>query len=103
MSRNLRNVLVFAAFVTLALVMLLVGQGLAADELTPVEQLGKFLYFDENLSEPAGQSCASCHDLGFGFAEPDRGQPVSEGVIPGRFGTMIPNQVCKNLVRGSTC
>ena len=54
--------------------------------LSDVEELGRLLYFDENLSEPAGQSCASCHDPDFGFADPDRGLPVSEGVIPGLFG-----------------
>jgi cytochrome c peroxidase len=54
--------------------------------LSDLEKLGEFLYFDENLSEPAGQSCASCHDPGFGFADPDASLPVSEGVIPGLFG-----------------
>ena len=54
--------------------------------LTPQQQLGKFLYFDEELSEPAGQSCASCHHPDAGFADPDTHLPVSEGVIPGRFG-----------------
>ena len=53
---------------------------------TPKEELGELLYFDENLSEPAGQSCASCHDPGFGFVDPDSELPVSEGVIPGLFG-----------------
>ena len=47
------------------------------------EELGQFLYFDEDLSEPSGQSCASCHDPDFGFVDPDKGLPVSEGVIPG--------------------
>ena len=69
--------------VTASAVLLFQG---AAQALTPVEQLGSFLYFDENLSEPAGQSCASCHDPAFGFADPDKGLPVSEGVIPGLFG-----------------
>lgn len=50
-------------------------------------QLGEKIFFDTNLSEPAGQSCASCHDPAFGFADPDQLLPVSEGVIPGRFGT----------------
>ena len=86
MSKNLKRVFLFAALATLALALVLVGQGLAQDGLTPVEELGSFLYFDENLSEPSGQSCASCHDPGFGFADPDRGLPVSEGVILGRFG-----------------
>jgi cytochrome c peroxidase len=61
--------------------------GASADEaLTPIEQLGKLLFFDTNLSEPAGQSCASCHDPAFGFVDPDQGLPVSEGVIAGLFG-----------------
>ncbi len=54
--------------------------------LTPVEKLGKKLYFDTNLSEPDGQACASCHLPSAGFADPDQGIPVSEGVIPGLFG-----------------
>lgn len=58
-----------------------------AQPLTAMEQLGQSLFFDQNLSEPAGQACASCHDPAFGFAEPDQSLPVSEGVIPGRFGT----------------
>jgi cytochrome c peroxidase len=54
--------------------------------LTPQQQLGKLIYFDTHLSEPVGQACASCHDPRAGFADPDRSLPVSEGVIPGRFG-----------------
>jgi len=61
----------------------LAGTGFA---LTAQEQLGRNLYFDTNLSEPAGQGCVSCHEPGFGFAEPDQGLPVSEGVVEGRFG-----------------
>jgi len=55
-------------------------------DLTPLETLGKLLFFDGNLSEPAGQSCASCHAPMAGFADPDEDLPVSEGVIPGNFG-----------------
>jgi cytochrome c peroxidase len=56
-------------------------------ELTAQERLGEFLFKDAGLSEPTGQSCESCHDPAAGFADPDTGLPVSEGVIPGRFGT----------------
>jgi len=56
------------------------------DDLSPIETLGKLLFFDTNLSEPAGQSCASCHFPQSGFAEPDKNLPVSEGVILGNFG-----------------
>jgi len=58
----------------------------SAVALTPFEQLGEHLYFDENLSDPNGQACASCHLPETGFAEPGQNLPVSEGVIPGRFG-----------------
>jgi cytochrome c peroxidase len=53
---------------------------------TPKEQLGRLIYFDTQLSEPAGQACVSCHDPRAGFADPDHSLPVSEGVLPGRFG-----------------
>ena len=57
-----------------------------AAPLTPKEELGKFLYFDEDLSDPSGQSCSSCHHPQFAFVDPDSQFPVSEGVIPGLFG-----------------
>ena len=71
--------------ICLALCVCFVNVAVAA-ELTPKEELGKALYFDVNLSEPSGQSCASCHDPDFGFVDPDSDIPVSEGVIPGLFG-----------------
>ena len=56
-------------------------------KLSKKEQLGKLLFFDENLSNPPGQSCGSCHDPKTGFADPDYDIPVSQGVIPqSRFG-----------------
>ena len=86
MSKHLKRVFLFAALATLTLALVIVGQGLAEPTLTPIQELGRELYFDENLSEPAGQSCASCHEPDFGFVDPDKGKPVSEGVIPGLFG-----------------
>jgi cytochrome c peroxidase len=52
------------------------------------EELGGEIFADTNLSEPAGQSCASCHEAQFGFADPntDSSNPVSEGAVTGRFG-----------------
>lgn len=52
-----------------------------------IQALGEKLYFDENLSSPVGQSCASCHLPEAGFADPDSHFPVSEGVVSGRFGS----------------
>ena len=36
--------------------------GIDQSSLTPRERLGLRLFFDSNLSEPAGTACASCHD-----------------------------------------
>lgn len=55
--------------------------------LTDQETVGQNLYFDTNLSEPAGQACSSCHEPSAGFADPDQNLPVSEGVIAGLFGS----------------
>lgn len=50
--------------------------------LSPKARLGEKLFFDANLSEPAGQSCSSCHDPAFAFGDPDQDSPVSEGALP---------------------
>jgi cytochrome c peroxidase len=51
-----------------------------------LEVLGQKLFEDVNLSEPAGQSCASCHDAAHAFIDPNQGKPTSQGVHPGVFG-----------------
>jgi cytochrome c peroxidase len=63
-----------------------IGNGVSSRALLPIEDLGKALFEDTNLSEPAGQGCVSCHHPDAGFADPDQELPVSEGVIAGRFG-----------------
>jgi cytochrome c peroxidase len=72
--------------ILVASTLLLAGQVLAEPEMSPLEELGSFLYFDENLSQPAGQSCASCHHPDVGFDDPDAELPVSAGILPDRFG-----------------
>ncbi len=57
-----------------------------AIDTTTQAALGEKIYFDTNLSNPPGQSCASCHLSTAGFADPDSDQPTSEGAIAGRFG-----------------
>gem|GEM_PF-1338641 len=47
--------------------------------------LGRELFFDTGLSDPVGQSCASCHDPATGFADPD-GDAVSPGAVAGLAG-----------------
>src|SRR5665648_337642 len=38
---------------------------------TDKEWLGKQLFFDTNLSEPAGQACVACHASQVGWTGPD--------------------------------
>lgn len=49
-------------------------------------ELGRLLFFDATLSEPAGQSCATCHVPAAAFTDPDTARPTSQGVHRGRFG-----------------
>ena len=51
--------------------------------LNPTEKLGKQLFFDENLSMPRGQACASCHDPGTGFTSPSSEINAAGAVVPG--------------------
>lgn len=53
-----------------------------ADGFSSLESLGEALFFDPNLSFNRTQSCATCHDPDYGFADPaetDVGRAVSEG------------------------
>jgi cytochrome c peroxidase len=77
-----------------ALALTALAAPLAADELTPVEQLGKFLFFDTNLSTPLGEACAACHGPQVGFtgpiAEINEHGAVYPGAVPTRFGNRKP-------------
>ena len=66
----------------------------AAQALTPTEELGKFIFFDETLSVNGNQSCAACHGPDVGWTGPDEGINVGggvyEGSVAGRFGNRKP-------------
>ena len=66
----------------------------SADDLTPIEELGKQLFFDVNLSSPAGQACATCHAPAAGWTSPDPVLNLELGVYHGalekRFGNRKP-------------
>ena len=82
---------------TLTIALLSFGQNTAAEttslnlleekKLTPEQQLGKKIFFDTNLSSPAGQSCSSCHDIKVSLTDPIQNSPVSLGAVLGRTGT----------------
>jgi len=81
------------AFTVILLFAAMVGI-VAAQGLTPEEQLGKSIFFDDNLSINRNQACAVCHAPGVGWTGPDSdinaGGSVYEGSIPGRFGDRKP-------------
>ncbi|MDD3643849.1 MAG: cytochrome c peroxidase, partial [Candidatus Krumholzibacteria bacterium] len=61
--------------------------------LTPMELLGKKLFFDK-ISVPASMSCAECHGPSAGFTGPVPGTnlrtAVYPGAVPTRFGNRKP-------------
>lgn len=59
--------------------------GKYASALTLEQELGRKLFFDPELSNPAGQSCASCHAPGKAFADPAN-RNISPGADPHKFG-----------------
>ena len=76
-------------------VIVLVGLGtVMAQELTPIEKLGKALFFDKNLSLHKNQSCASCHAPEVGWTGPDeainKGGGVYEASVIDKYGNRKP-------------
>ena len=68
--------------------------GSASAQLTPLEELGRLLFFDTNLSTPPGQACATCHAPEVGFTGPDsfinETQVAYPGAIHRRAGNRKP-------------
>ena len=95
---NYKRILKFGSLFSAAFLMILglaaVGDAGAQNELTDIEQLGKSIFFDEDLSINKNQSCASCHGPEVGFTGPENdinaGGSVYEGSIPGSFGDRKP-------------
>src|SRR5512139_2977248 len=78
----------------IAMVLVAVAAATAQGSLTDQEQLGKDLFFDQNLSLNSNQSCAVCHGPAVGWTGPDQDinahGAVYEGSIPGAFGDRKP-------------
>jgi cytochrome c peroxidase len=68
--------------------------GITASALTPNEELGRSIFFDQDLSFNGNQSCAVCHAPESGWTGPDSNinahGAVYEGSIAGRFGNRKP-------------
>jgi cytochrome c peroxidase len=69
--------------------------GLAASalaSLSNLEQLGKNLFHDANLSTPPGMSCASCHAPEAGWTGPQSSINAAGAVMPGVVHTRAGNR-----------
>jgi cytochrome c peroxidase len=89
-----RHALLSSLVVSLATGVLALPNGAAGAGLSPQEALGKKLFFDQNLSSPPGQSCASCHAQPVGYTGPNplvnQATAVYPGAIHTRFGNRKP-------------
>ena len=83
-----------SAFAAVAILAIIAATSAAPTILTPQQELGKYLFLDENLSINANQSCATCHAPESGWTGPDSDinahGAVYEGSIPGAFGDRKP-------------
>jgi cytochrome c peroxidase len=83
MLRIARTISTLPAFVLSTLV------STPAPEPTPIEELGRRLFFDPSLSVTGTVSCATCHDPDHAFTgnnDPDPATPVARGALPGAAG-----------------
>ena len=90
-----RKQVLFATVIVALGVLTVFSVAVAQDPvLSDIEQLGKSIYFDENLSINNNQSCATCHTPAAGWVGPDSAinshGAVYEGSISGRFGDRKP-------------
>ncbi|WP_026842037.1 cytochrome-c peroxidase [Citrifermentans bremense] len=72
--------------------LMLVAAPVAAVELSPLESLGKNLFFDKSLSNPPGQSCADCHSPETGWTGSDSEVNAAGAAIPGAVHTRAGNR-----------
>lgn len=94
MNKNAKKLflLVVIAGMLLTAVFVQSSRALAAPSLTTIELLGKFLFFDQNLSKNGNQSCATCHDPSVGYTGPDSAINTHGAVYPGSDPALFGNR-----------
>jgi cytochrome c peroxidase len=85
-----RYTLLAVALVVLAC--LLLAAASTAQALTAKQKVGRSLFFDTTLSEPAGQACAACHAGNVGWTGPDASVNRAGAVYPGAVATRFGNR-----------
>ncbi len=83
----------WSGFLLAACTLVFVSGTATAVALTPVEELGKNLFFDK-IGDPDNMSCAACHGPAVGWTGPNPGinqhGAVYRGAVPTRFGNRKP-------------
>jgi cytochrome c peroxidase len=83
-----------AAFIAGLVILVGVSVAAAQSPLTDKQQVGKDIFFDQNLSLNGNQSCATCHAPEAGWTGPDAMTnlhgAVYQGSVPGAFGARKP-------------
>ena len=92
MTRNSFLLVIALGALILALAFTQPADAQKATSLTPIEQLGKDLYFDENLSKYGNQSCATCHDPAVGYTGSDSAINAHGAVYPGSNPALFGNR-----------
>ncbi len=91
---KMKNRIVLLSIILLATTLSAGAGQKSASSLSPLEELGKKLFFDRNLSTPPGQDCAACHAPNVGMTGPDeklnKTGGVYEGAVKKRFGNRKP-------------
>jgi cytochrome c peroxidase len=82
---NKNAVLTLSALLTLSLTSCKDDDPIETSAKLSKQDVGKLIFFDQNLSNPAGQSCGTCHAGGFAFTDPLH-SIVSPGIVDGLFG-----------------
>lgn len=86
-----RKVLV-SVLLSIALIFTIVVFSAGESTLTPMEELGKEIFFDENLSINGTMSCATCHAPEVGFVGPDSEINEMIAIYPGAVTTRFGNR-----------
>ena len=92
--KNLKR-LVLASLMTLLIVLPDVPAAAAPEvqsTLTPIQTLGKMIFFDTDLSVNSMMSCATCHAPEVGFTGPDKIVNETTVVYPGAISTRFGNR-----------
>lgn len=94
---NFKRLLLFAPLLGVVVLILATSADTVVAQdptLEPKEQLGKSIFFDQNLSIKQNQACAACHAPESGWTGPDEAinahGAVYQGSITGRFGDRKP-------------